>query len=45
VTASQSSNNNQISDHIVDIVLKGNQILFEMMPDIQHSEELEIQMA
>jgi hypothetical protein len=25
--------------------LKGNQILFEMMPDIQHSEELEIQMA
>ena len=29
----------------MDVILKANQILFEMMPDIQNSEELEIQMA
>ena len=46
VASSQvSSNNNQVSDAIVEVVLKANQVLFEMMPDICHQEDLEIQMA
>lgn len=34
-----------MSDFIIEIILKANQILFEMMPDIQNSEELEKQIA
>lgn len=30
---------------VIDIVLKANQFLFEIMPDIQNSKDLEIQMA
>ena len=46
VSSSQvSSNNNQVSDAVVEVVLKANQVLFEMMPDICHQEDLEIQMA
>ena len=44
VSASQVSSSN-ISDMVLEIVLKANQILFEMMPDIQQIEQLEIQMA
>ena len=33
------------SEIVIDIVLKANQFLFEIMPDIQSSKDLEIQMA
>jgi len=37
--------NNAKDDKVIDIVLKANQFLFEIMPDIQSSKDLEIQMA
>lgn len=37
--------NNTKDDMVIDIVLKANQFLFEIMPDIQNSKDLEIQMA
>ena len=37
--------NNTNSELVIDIVLKANQFLFEIMPDIQSSKDLEIQMA
>ena len=37
--------NNTNSEIVIDIVLKANQFLFEIMPDIQSSKDLEVQMA
>ena len=38
----KSNTNTEI---VIDIVLKANQFLFEIMPDIQNSKELALQMA